>query len=54
MNAHLHPVFQAALAPYAPPAPTTDANERLRDKIWDEHASGLDGSPDEPSNDEEH
>jgi len=23
-------------------------NERIRDKIWDEHASGLDGSPDEP------
>jgi hypothetical protein len=23
-------------------------NERIRDKIWEEHASGLDGSPDEP------
>jgi len=22
--------------------------DTLRDKIWDEHASGLDGSPDEP------
>jgi hypothetical protein len=22
-------------------------NERIRDKIWDEHASGLDDSPDE-------
>jgi len=27
-------------------------NERLRDKIWDEHASGLDGSPDEPEENE--
>jgi hypothetical protein len=23
-------------------------NERIRDKIWDEHASGLDGGDDEP------
>jgi hypothetical protein len=35
--------------------PTQDEiNDRIRAKIWDEHASGLDGSPDEPSNDEEH
>lgn len=27
-------------------------NERIRDKIWDEHASGLDGPPDEPEEDE--
>jgi hypothetical protein len=27
-------------------------NERIREKIWDEHASGLDGSPDEPYEDE--
>jgi hypothetical protein len=26
--------------------------DALRDKIWDEHASGLDGSPDEPQEDE--
>jgi len=26
-------------------------NERLRDKIWDEHASGLDGDP-EPEEEE--
>jgi len=30
-----------------------EINERIRDKIWDEHASGLDGSPDEPEEDEE-
>jgi hypothetical protein len=23
-------------------------NERIRDKIWEEHASGLDGGDDEP------
>jgi len=23
-------------------------NERIRDKIWDEHASGLDGGDDKP------
>lgn len=44
MNQHLHPIFQQALAPFAPPTPEeVEANERLRDKIWDEHASGLDG-----------
>lgn len=26
--------------------------DALRDKIWDEHASGLDGSPDEPEEEE--
>jgi len=26
--------------------------DALRDKIWDEHASGLDGSPDEPEENE--
>ena len=26
--------------------------DAIRDKIWDEHASGLDGSPDEPKEDE--
>jgi hypothetical protein len=25
--------------------------DAIRDKIWDEHASGLDGSPDEPKED---
>jgi hypothetical protein len=25
-----------------------EINERIRDKIWDEHASGLDGGDDEP------
>ncbi len=50
MNDHLHPVFQKALAPYAPPDEA--ANERLRNKIWDEHASGLDGSPDESIDEE--
>jgi hypothetical protein len=24
-----------------------ERNDALRDKIWDEHASGLDGDPDE-------
>ena len=27
---------------------TEQEQDALRDKIWDEHASGLDGSPDEP------
>jgi len=27
---------------------TQEEKDALRDKIWDEHASGLDGSPDEP------
>jgi hypothetical protein len=48
VNQHLHPIFQQALAPFAPPTPEeVEANERLRDKIWDEHASGLDGGDDE-------
>jgi hypothetical protein len=31
---------------------TEEEKDLLRDKIWDEHASGLDGSPDEPEEDE--
>jgi len=31
---------------------TEEEKDALRDKIWDEHASGLDGSPDEPKEDE--
>jgi hypothetical protein len=27
-------------------------NERIRDKIWDEHASGLDGGDDDDEEDE--
>jgi hypothetical protein len=30
---------------------TEEEKELLRDKIWDEHASGLDGDP-EPEDDE--
>jgi hypothetical protein len=31
------------------PQPTQEQiNERIRDKSWDEHASGLDGGDDEP------
>lgn len=31
---------------------TEQEKEALRDKIWDEHASGLDGDPDEPEDEE--
>jgi hypothetical protein len=29
-----------------------EINERIRDKIWDEHASGLDGGDDDDEEDE--
>ena len=30
-----------------------ERNDALRDKVWDEHASGLDGDPEEPTEGED-
>lgn len=38
------PAHKQPAKPAPQPQPTQDEiNERIRDKIWDEHASGLDG-----------